>query len=83
MPSQDIPNPSATGAVDRLTLTTSSARGSVETGGWPPCTGCVCNCFDAEASGYSNPMWNGTPFEAEASGTFGNPGSMWSCFSAE
>jgi hypothetical protein len=50
MPSQDIPTPDATGAVDRLTLTTETIRG-LSTNGVPP--GFNSLCFDAEISGVS------------------------------
>ncbi len=66
MPSQDIPTPDATGAVDRLTLTASNVRDSGPGASFSPgsCSSVPCFCFDAETSG-----------------TFTGGCSMWSCFS--
>jgi hypothetical protein len=66
MPSQGIRTPFATGAVDRLTLTVSSVRGSAPA--ILPCPQCTCNCFNAEPSfGYNVAT---VCFEAE-------PSSVW------
>ncbi len=66
MPSQDIPTPDATGAVDRLTLTASNVRGSGPR---------------AEHAVPGGPGGLGYCFDAETSGTFTGGCSMWSCFS--
>ena len=60
MPNANIPAPESTSAVDRLSLSSASVRGSLPQGTGACCFPCMCcSVFDVEASagpGYQFPL---------------------------
>lgn len=80
MPTQPS-QPTSPASVDRLTLSVDSPRGGQPSQQIMPC-GCLCTCFEAEASVMCSCIITCNCFEAESSAViFGCFGS--SCFEAE